>query len=115
MRLTSLTVARRTQGLEPAHDVSDSHVPHLRILSILGQHFVAFDHRDQKARRLFRNQVAAHGSLQLPRPDSDANAFFPGIEDSLQSLAELFVELGHLLVQINQRTTALYVSWPVGY
>ena len=32
------------------------------------------------------------------------------MEDLLQSLAELFVELRHLLCQIHQGTTALYVS-----
>src|SRR5271170_3004250 len=115
MRSTSLTVARRAQGLQPAHDVSDPHVPHLRILSILGQHFVAFDHRDQKARSLFWNQVAAHCSLRLPPPQGRGNACLPRTENSLQSLAELFVELRHLLGQVNQRTTALYVSWAMGY
>src|SRR6202041_144714 len=115
MRLACLTVARRTQGLQPAHDVSDPHVPHLRILSILCQHFVAFDHRDQKARSLFRNQVAAPCSLRLPPPQGHSNAFLPGMEDSLQSLAELFVELRHLLRQIDQRATGLYISWSSWY
>src|SRR6266481_3869202 len=110
-----LVVVRRPKRPEPAHDISDSHVPHLRILSILCQHFVALDHRDQKARSLLRNQVASHCSLRLPFPQSHGNAFLPGMEDSLQSLAELFVELRHLLRQINQGTTALSVSWQMWY
>src|SRR5580692_1512460 len=110
MRSAPIAVARRAKRIQPAHDISDSHIPHLRILSILCQHFVAFDHRNQKARSLFRNQVAADCSLILPPPQSHGNAFLPGMEDSLQSLTELFVEQRHLLRQIDQRTTALYVS-----
>src|ERR1700721_1310333 len=115
MQLAAVAVARRAKRSQPAHDISDSHIPRLRILSILCQYFVAFDHRDQKAGSLFRNQVAANCSLMLPPPQSHGNAFLPGMEDSLQSLAELFVKLRHLLRQIDQRTTALYVSWPSGY
>ena len=35
MQSAPLIFARRPQGVQPAHDVSDPHVPHLRILSIL--------------------------------------------------------------------------------
>src|ERR1700687_6409581 len=115
MRSASTAVARRAKRAQPTHNISDSHIPHLRILSILCQHFVAFNHRDQEARSLFRNQCAADCSLILPPPQSHGNAFLPGMEDSLQSLAELFVELRHLLRQIDQRTTALYVSWSSWY
>src|ERR1700721_573640 len=115
MRSCLLAAARRAKRTKPTYDISDPHIPYPRILSILCQHFVAFDHRDQKARSLFRNQVAAHCSLRLPPPQGHSNAFLPGIEDSLQSLAELFVELRHLLGQINQWTTGLYISGPMGY
>src|SRR5215469_12626997 len=101
MRSASLAVARRAKRIQPAHDIFDSHIPHLRILSILCQHFVAFDHRDQKARTLFWNHVGADYSLGLPPPQSHGNAFLPGMEDSLQSLADLFVELRHLLRQMD--------------
>src|SRR5580704_19748478 len=115
MRSAPLAVARRAKRIQPAHDIFDSHIPHLRILSILCHHFVAIDHRDQKARGLFRNQVAPDCSLILPPPQSQGNAFLPGMEDSLQSLAESFVELRHLLRQIDQGTTVPYVSWPMRY
>jgi hypothetical protein len=39
----------------------------------------------------------------------------PGTEDGFQSLTELFVELRHLLRQIDQGTTALYIFWPSWY
>src|ERR1700677_3460526 len=107
MRSASSAVARRAKRAQPTHNISDSHIPHLRILSILCQHFVAFDHRDQKARSLFRNQVAADCSLRLPPPQSHRNTVLPGLEDSLQTLAELFVELRHLLCQIDQGTAGL--------
>src|SRR5580704_2999850 len=115
MRSASTAVARRAKRAQPTHNIFDSHIPHLRILSVLCQHFVAFNHRHQEARSLFRNQVAADRSLILPPPQSHGDAFLPGMEDSLQPLAELFVELRHLLRQIDQRTTALYVSWPSWY
>src|SRR5579864_3467739 len=115
MRSAPLAVVRMPERPQPAHDISDSHVPRLCILSILCQHFVAFDHRDQKAGSLVWIEVAANCPLGLPLPQSHGNAFLPGMEDSLQPLAELFVELRHLLRQINQGTTALYVSWPMWY
>src|SRR5580698_10942322 len=108
-------IARRSKRIQPADNIFDPHIPHLRVLSVLCQHFVAFDHRDQKARSLFRNQVAADCSRTLPLSQSGGNAFLPSLEDSLQSLSELFVELRHLLRQIDQGTTALYISWPGGY
>ena len=86
MRSASTAVARRAKRAQPTHNISDSHIPHLRILSILCQHFVAFNHRDQEARSLFRNQVAADCSLILPPPQSHGDAFLPAMEDSLQSL-----------------------------
>src|SRR5215831_19428475 len=115
MRSAPLVVVRRPKRPQPANDISDSRIPHLRILSILCQHFVAFDHRDQKAGSLFRNQVAADGPLRLSPPQSHDNALLPAVEDPLQSLAESFVEMRHLLRQIDQGTTALYVSWPSWY
>src|SRR5215471_21714907 len=114
-RSAPLTVTRRAKRPQPLHDIADSCFPDLHILGILRQHFVAFDQRDQKARSLFRNQVAAHCSFRLSSPQSHGNAFLPGAEDSLQALAELFVERRHLLGQIDQRTTALDVSWPSWY
>src|SRR5215469_15480888 len=115
MRSASLAVARCAKRIQPAHDIFDSRIPHLRILSILCQHFVAFDHRDQKARGLFRNQVAADCSQRLPPPQCPGNCFLQGTEDTFQSLAELLVEPRHLLCQIDQGTAILYVSWPSWY
>src|SRR5579863_8741143 len=80
----------RSKRIQPLRDISDPHVPQLRILSVLGQHFVAFDHRDQKTRSLFRNQIAANRSRTLPLSQGGGNAFLPGLEDGLQSLPELF-------------------------
>jgi hypothetical protein len=51
----------------------------------------------------------------LSLSQSGGNAFLPSLEDSLPSLSELFVELRHLLRQIDQGTTALYIPWPSGY
>src|SRR5262249_12790647 len=75
MRPAPPGVARRAQGPEPAGDISNSSIPHLHILSILCQDFIAFDHRDQKARSLLRNQVAADSSLMLSPSQSRGNAF----------------------------------------
>jgi hypothetical protein len=86
MQSAPLATARRSKRTQPAHDIFDPHIPHLRVLSVLCQHFVAFDHRDQKARSLFRNQVAADCSRILPLSQSGGNAFLPSLEDSLQSL-----------------------------
>src|SRR5580704_9782283 len=47
MRSTSLAVARRAQGPQPVHNVSDPRFYYFRILSVLCQRTVAFDHRDQ--------------------------------------------------------------------
>jgi hypothetical protein len=115
MRSASTAVARRAKRAQPTHNISDSHIPDLRILSILCQHFVAFNHRDQEACSLFRNQVAADCSLILPPPQSHGDAFLPAMEDSLQSLTELFVEQRHFLRQIDQWTALPYVSWPSWY
>src|SRR5215470_1856290 len=97
---------------QPSHDISHSHIPHLRILRIFCQHNVALVHRDQKAGSLFWNQIAADCSLRLSPPQSCGNSFLPGIEDGLQPLAELFVQRRHLLRQIEEGTTALYILWP---
>src|SRR5215472_8099156 len=99
---------------QPSHDVSDSHIPHLRILSILCQQDVALVHRDKKAGSLFRNQIAADCSLRLSPPQSCGDSFLPGIEDGFQPLAELFVQRRHLLRQIDEGTTTLYIFWPNG-
>ena len=69
----------------------------------------------RKLASLFRNQVASNCSLSLSPAQSRGDGFLPGMEDSLQSPAELFVEVRHLLRQIDQRTTALDVSWPSWY
>src|SRR6516225_1525131 len=115
MQSAPLAIARRSKRTQPAPDIFDPHIPNLRVLSVLCQHFVALDHRDQKARSLFRNQVAADCSGILPLSQSGGNAFLPGLEDSLQSLPKLFVEQRHLLRQIGQGATALYIPWPRGY
>jgi len=47
MRSDSLAVARRAQGPQPVYDVSDPRLHHFRILSILCQRAIAFDHRNQ--------------------------------------------------------------------
>src|SRR5215469_7506732 len=90
-------------------------MPHLRILGILCQHFVTFDQRDQKARSFLGNQVAADRPQRLPPPQRSGNCFLQVTEDPFQSLAELFVEPGHFLRQINQRTTVPYVFRPSWY
>ena len=54
-----LPVSGRSKRIEPAHNIANSHIPYLHILSILRQHLIAFDHRDQKTCSLFRMQVAA--------------------------------------------------------
>src|ERR1700728_265477 len=46
MRSTSLAVARRAQGSQPANDILDPRLYHFRILSILSQRAIAFDHRN---------------------------------------------------------------------
>src|SRR5215467_10627881 len=114
-RSAPLAVAPRAERIQPAHDISNSHIPYLRILSILCQHFVAFDHRDEKASSFLRNQVAADCSLRLPPPQGRGNCFLPGVEDPLQALAELFIEQRHLLRQIDQGATGLYVRGPMRY
>ncbi len=47
MRSGTLVVARPAQGPQPVHDVYDSRFHHFRILCILCQRTIAFDHRDQ--------------------------------------------------------------------
>src|SRR5262245_57957206 len=103
---------RRTKSPEPLHNISDSHIPHFRILSILCQQDVALVHRDEKAGSLFWNQVAADRPLRLSSPQSRGNAVVPVVEDPLQSLAESFIQRRHLLRQIDQGTTTLHVLWP---
>ena len=61
-----------------------------------------------QARRLLRRGI-------LPLSQSGGNAFLPGLEDSLRSPPELFVEQRHLLRQIDQGATALYIPQPGGY
>jgi putative transposase len=36
-----LPIAGRSKRTQPAHDIFDPHIPHLRVLSVLCQHFVA--------------------------------------------------------------------------
>src|SRR5579872_3255984 len=103
---------RRAQRPQPGHDIFNSHIPHLCILSILCQQGVALVHRNQKAGSFFRNQVAADGSLRLAPPQGYGNSFLPFMEDPLQSLAESFVQRRHLLRQIDQGTTTVYVFPP---
>src|SRR5579864_1449754 len=80
MRSAPLVVGRRTKRFEPAFDILDSHIPHPHVLRILCQHLVAFDHRNQKTRSLFRNQVTADSAMRLPPPQSHGNSFLPGTE-----------------------------------
>src|SRR6202043_3210780 len=47
MRSAPLAVARRAKRLQPVHDVSDPRFHHFRILSILCQRPITFNHRDQ--------------------------------------------------------------------
>src|SRR5262252_5147372 len=103
---------RRTESPEPSHNISDSHIPHFCILSILCQQDVALVHRDEKAGSLFWNQVAADRPLRLSPSQSRGNTFLPGVEDPLQSLAESFIQGRHLLRQIDQGTATLHVLWP---
>src|SRR5215472_11270184 len=111
---SSTRLTRCAKRPQPSHDVSDSHIPHFRILSILCQQGVALVHRDQKAGSFFWDQVAADCPLRLSPPQSCGNSFLPGIEDGLQPLAELFVQRRHLLRQIDEGTTALYIFWSNG-
>src|SRR5262249_61997208 len=73
VRPAPLAATRHAKRVQPTHNISDSYIPHLRILSILCQHFVAFDHRDQKPGGLFRNQVAAADTFELSPPSSQEN------------------------------------------
>src|SRR5262249_8159020 len=108
---SSTRLTRCAKRPQPSHDISDSHIPHLRILSIHCQQDVAFVHRHQKAGSLFRNQIAADCSLRLSPPQSCGNSLLTGNEDGLQPLAELFVQRRHLLRQIDEGTTAVYIFW----
>jgi hypothetical protein len=45
--ISRLAVARRAQRPQPVYDVSDPRFHDFRILSILCQRAIAFDHRDQ--------------------------------------------------------------------
>jgi hypothetical protein len=47
MRSDSLAVARRAKGPQPLYDIFDPRFHYFRILSILCQRAIAFDHRDQ--------------------------------------------------------------------
>src|SRR5580692_3297681 len=109
-----LAVAMRSKRIQPAHDIFGPYIPYLRVLSVLCQHFIAFDHGDQKARGLFRYHVAADCSRILSLSQSGGNAFLPGFEDGLQALSKLFVELRHLLRQIDEGAAALYIHGPSG-
>src|SRR5215468_322736 len=55
----STRLTRCAKRPQPSHDISDSHIPHPCILSILCQQDVALVHRDQKAGSFFWDQVAA--------------------------------------------------------
>src|SRR5215469_6609597 len=111
----SARLTRRAKGPQPSDDIFDSRIPHLRILSNLCQHFVTFDQRDQKAGSLCRHQIAPYCSLRLPPAQNCGNSLLPGMEDGLQPLAESFIEVRHLLCQIDQGTAAFYIFWPSWY
>src|SRR5271168_2152201 len=90
-------LTRRAKRPQPSHDVSNSHFPHLGILSILRQRGVALDHGDQKTGTLVWIQITANCSLGLPFPQKRCNTFLPVKEYLLQPRAELLVQRRHLL------------------
>src|SRR5579863_1362483 len=103
---------RRAQRFQPPHDIPGSHIPHLRILSILCQRGVALDHRNQKTGSLVRIQITANGSLGLSSAQKRGDSVLPRKEQPFKSLAELFVQRRHLLRHIEQRTTFSNVRRP---
>jgi hypothetical protein len=111
-RLHPPAVARRAQGPQPVHDVSGPRFHHSRILGILCQRGIAFDHRDQKASDVSGLDVAANPSVGLSFSQNGGNGLMPGMEDYRQSLPESRVKRRHLLRQIVQGTAAPYILGP---
>src|SRR3984893_5502020 len=112
MRSAPPVVARRAQGPQPVHDVSDPRFHDFRILSILCQRAVTFDHRNQKSSCLSRFQVAADPSMLLSISHSSGNAFLPVTKYSCEPFAESFMKRRHLLRQIEQGTATPYGLGP---
>src|SRR5271155_2963184 len=96
---------RRAKRPQPPHDVSNSHFPHLGILSILRQRGVTLDHGGQKTGTLLWIQVATNWSFGLSPSQERSYSFLPGKEKLLQALAELLVHRRHFRRQIEQWTT----------
>ena len=105
-------LTRHPKRPQPSHDVSNSHFPHLGILSILRQRGVALDHGDQKTGTLVWIQVAANCSFGLSSSQERSYSFLPGKEKPLQALAKLLVHRRHLRCQIEERTTGSNVFGP---
>src|SRR5271170_6586009 len=109
MRSTSLAVARRAQGSQPAHDIFDPGPYYFWILSILCQRAITFDHRDQQTGGVSGFHVAANASVELALSQNGGSGLAPSIEDCLQALPESRVERRHFLRQIVQFTAAAYI------
>jgi hypothetical protein len=115
MRSTPLSVARRAQGQQPVHDVSDSRFHHFWIVSILCQRAIAFDHCDQKACGVSGFYVAANAPVGLALSQNGGNSLAPGIEDYRQPFPESRVKRRHFLRQIVQLAAATYILGPNWY
>ena len=112
MESAPLAVARRAQGPQPGHDVFDPRFHHIRILSILCERDVAFEHRYQKTSGFSGFHIAANRSVSLSFSQSGGNALPPRIEHFRKPLAEPLVKGRHFLSQIVQGTAAPYVLGP---
>src|ERR1700726_3412077 len=115
MRSTGLAVARRPQGPQPVHDVSDPRFHHFRILSILCQRSITFNHRDQYADGVSWFHVTANASVGLALSQNGGNGLAPGIEDSRQPFPESCVKRRHFLREIVQLAATSHILGPNGY
>src|SRR5580700_4006560 len=114
MQSDPLAVARLAQRAQPAHDILDTRLYHFRILSILCQRAIAFDHRNEQTGGVSGFHVAANASVDLALSQNGGSGLAPGIEDCLQPLPESRVKRRHFLRKIVQLTAAAYILGPNG-
>src|SRR5215469_9681805 len=107
-----LAIARRAKGPQPSNHVFLPSLGHFRILSVLGQRAVAFDHRDQKTSGVSGFDIAANPSMGLSFSQRRGNTLLPFQEHRLQPLAESLVNRRHFLSQIVQGTAFPHVLGP---
>src|SRR6201981_3744941 len=112
MRSTSLVVARLTQRPQPVHDIFDPGLYYFRILSILCQRAIAFDHRTQPTCGVCGRAVPANASADLALSQNGGSGLAPGIEDCLQPLPESRVKRRHFLRQVVELTSAAQLLGP---